>query len=174
MGEPYFPQLCVFYFHMLWREVRNWVLQPGPRVATQHWPLPNLPLSGNHFRIGRLAKFHWTFVSGEEYWALVYCSILFFFFCSEGVGPQGTASAAGHFDRSIHSLFLQPSICAVSQHAKSLRMPLTALGAGKKGDYGLLLWKKFGSCCWGCFLVCHSFLVPVGWEPECPTSKRLL
>lgn len=45
-----------------------------PDFNTDHFP--NFPSSGNHLGIGRLAKFHWTFVSpGELPWALV--SLLF-------------------------------------------------------------------------------------------------
>lgn len=74
-------------------------------------------------------------------------SLAWFFFLY-GLEPQGTALTAGHFDRRIRSVFFQPSICATSQDAKVWRIPLTTLGAREWSDYGLLLWKKLGSCCW--------------------------
>lgn len=153
------PSNNVFFLsHVVEREEPS-AFAPKPMCLnfnTDHFP--NLPLPGNHLGRGRLAKF------SELLFLLNSTRLLslarFSSFCLEGLELQRTASAAGHLDGRIHSVFFQPSICATSQDAKAWRIPLTTLGAGKWGDYGLLLWKNLGAVTgavpWG---IIHFLLV---------------
>lgn len=132
---------------------------------------PDLLLSGNHFRAGSPASFHRAFVSAEECRALASCLIPFFLF-----GGCDTPRTNGSWwFRGKHSLCVRPAshLCC-PRLRKAGGSPCHAwLELGKKVIRGCCL-ETVGSCSWGCFLARHSFLVLVGWEPECPASKRLL
>lgn len=122
---------------------------------TDHFP--NLPSSGNHLGTGRLAKFHGTFVS-----AGVVLDSCFFLFGGLR-DPRNSISSCSSF---------QPSICITSLDAKCGRISLTTLGAGKWGDYGLLLW-KVGSC-HKQFPQASSISCSCGMGTRMPYFKRFL
>lgn len=134
----------MFFTVIWWREESNQALQPSPRTSIS--TLAKLTIVWESFgkreacQISLNFCFRWA-VPGS-------CLSPDSSFCMDGLEPQGTALTAGHFDRRIRSVFFQPSICATSQDAKVWRIPLTTLGAREWSDYGLLLWKKLGSCCW--------------------------
>ena len=162
-GEHYCPPLCIFHFHMSWREGRNWALQPGPRVS-----ISTLTIFQIYHHLGIIWEQRGLPNFTELFFPLRSTELLFLAwfssFCLEVLRAWGTASAAGPSSSlpSVLPPWMPKAEESLWQHLEQENEVIMGCCS-----------EKVGSCCWGSSLRHHPFLVLVGWETESPTSKRL-
>lgn len=94
----------------------------------QHWPFSKFTIIWESFGNREACQISWNFC-----FRWVELDSCFFLFGGLRT-PRNSISSWSS---------LQPSICITSLDAKGGRISLTTLGAGKWGDYGLLLWKRW-------------------------------